>query len=239
MTLLYYTGCMASYRLDSIARSTIELLKKAGVEFTMLGEDEWCCGSVLLRTGNKELAKDVAQHNTEAFKEAGVDRVVTSCAGCYKTLKNDYPKLIGGNEIEVLSSPELILNLINDGKIKFNKTDKKVTFHDPCHLGRHSKVYDAPRDVLRSIEGLELVEMPRNRENSRCCGSGGGVQSGFKELAFKMADARIEEAAGTGAEIVTSPCPFCTFALSQAAERKGYDIKAVDFAELMLELIDN
>lgn len=238
MTVLYFTGCMAAYRLDSIAKSTIKLMQKAGVDFTMLGDEEWCCGSVLLRTGNRDLAEKVAKHNIEAFKNAGVDKIVTACAGCYKTLKNDYPELTGGNNIEVVSGPEFILHLIKDGKLKFKKTDKKVTFHDPCHLGRHSSVYDEPREVLQSVEGLELVEMPRNRENSRCCGSGGGVQSGFKELANKMADVRIEEAAGTGAEVVTSPCPFCTYALGEAAKRTNKGIEAIDFAELILEFIE-
>lgn len=238
MTVLYYTGCMASYRLDSIAKSTIELLKKAGVDFKMLGENEWCCGSVLLRTGNRELAREVAEHNVKAFKDAGIDTIVTSCAGCYKTLRNDYPELAGLDGIKVLSSPEFILELIKDGRIKLKSPGQKITFHDPCHLGRHSNVYDAPREVLKSIEGVELVEMARNRENSRCCGSGGGVKSGFGELANKMADVRIDEAEATGANIVTSPCPFCTYALDDAAKRNGRTIKAVDFAELMLELLE-
>jgi len=238
MTILYYTGCMASYRLDSIAKGTIKLLKKAGVDFTMLGDEEWCCGSVLLRTGNRELAREVAEHNVEAFRNAGVDTIVTSCAGCFKTIKNDYPELVGMDGIKVMSSPELILDLIEEGKIKLKSSEKKITFHDPCHMGRHSNVYDAPRDVLKSVEGVELVEMARSRENSRCCGSGGGVKSGFGDLANKMADVRIEEAAATGASIVTSPCPFCTYALADAAKRTGRSIKAVDFAELMLEFME-
>jgi heterodisulfide reductase subunit D len=204
----------------------------------MLGEDEWCCGSVLLRTGNRELAKEVAEHNVKMFKEAGVDEIITSCAGCYKTLKNDYPKLVGEFDIKVLSSPEYINKLVDEGRIKLKGSNTKVTFHDPCHMGRHSSVYDEPREVLTKIPGVELVEMPRNRENSRCCGSGGGVQSGFRELAHKMADVRIEEAADTGAGLVTTPCPFCTFALSQAAERTGKNIKVKDFAEFILDAVD-
>ena len=238
MTVLYYTGCMATYRMDSIARSTIELLKRAGVDFKMLGDEEWCCGSVLLRTGNRELAKEVAEHNVKAFKDAGADIIITSCAGCFKTLRNDYPKLVGMDGIRVMSSPEFILELIKDGKIRLRSSGKKITFHDPCHMGRHSNVYDAPRDVLKSVEGVELVEMARTRENSRCCGSGGGVRSGFGDLANKMADVRIEEAAETGATVVTSPCPFCTYALADAAKRNGKPIQAVDFAELMLEMME-
>jgi Fe-S oxidoreductase len=238
MTLLYFTGCMASYRIDSIVKSTIELLKKAGVDFKMLGDKEWCCGSVLLRTGNKELAREVAEHNIKEFKNSGIDTIVTSCAGCYKTLKLDYPELVGPNGIEVLSSPELIGKLIEDGKIKFDKSDLTVTFHDPCHMGRHSNLYDAPRDVLKSVEGLNLVEMPRNRENARCCGSGGGVQSAFKDLSHKIADTRINEAIGTGAEILTTPCPFCTYALAEASKRNGNKIKVMDFAEFVMELME-
>lgn len=238
MTVLYYTGCMASFRLENIAKSTIELLKKADVDFKMLGDKEWCCGSVLLRTGNKELAVETAKHNFEAFNASGADKVVTSCAGCYNTIRNDYPKLLGENGLKILSTPELINELIDAGKIKFKNTDLIVTFHDPCHLGRHSNVYEEPRKVLSSIEGLKLVEMPRNRENARCCGSGGGVQAAFKDLAHKMADTRILEATETGANIVTSPCPFCTYALKEAAERTGTGIQVKDFAEFILDLIE-
>jgi Fe-S oxidoreductase len=233
--IVYFPGCMATFRTKNIAKSTIELLGKAGVEFKLLGKDEWCCGSVLLRTGEQEGAKKTAEHNIQAFKDADANEVVTSCAGCFRTLKKDYQDLFGEQDFEVYHIVQFIKRLIDDGKLKFSKKDLKVTYHDPCHLGRHSKVYEEPRDILKSMPGVELVEMQRNRANARCCGAGGGVASAFKELAEDMADSRIEEAVETGAEVLVSPCPFCVYALKSAAERVNADIKVMDLVELLNE----
>ncbi|UCF07796.1 MAG: hypothetical protein JSW28_09175 [Thermoplasmata archaeon] len=231
--IVYFPGCMATYRAQDIAKSTMDLLRKAGVEFTLLGEDEWCCGSVMLRTGNTDAAEELKEHNIAAFKEAGADTVITSCAGCFRTLGTDYGKLTGEQDYEVRHILEFIKDLISQGKLKFPKTGKKVTYHDPCHLGRHSGMYEVPREVLTSVPGLELVEMERNRENARCCGAGGGVSSAFKDLSNRMADARLKDAEETGAEVLTSACPFCTHQLRQAAERNGSKMKVVDITELL------
>jgi len=235
--IVYFPGCMATYREQQIAETTIDLLKKAGVEFTMLGEEEWCCGSVMLRTGNKEVAQEMAEHNIAAFKKAGVDTVITSCSGCYRTIKTDYEKLTGSQDYEVKHVLELIKELIDQGKLKFPETKLKVTYHDPCHLGRHSEMYDIPRDVLKSVPGFELVEMERNRENARCCGAGGGVSSAYKDLSNQMADDRIADAEKTGAEVLTSACPFCTHQLRQAAERNNSKMRVLDITELLVEII--
>ena len=236
--IVYFPGCMATYRAKDIAKSTIELLRRGGVEFELMGEDEWCCGSVMLRTGNVDLADELRKHNLDAFKKHEADLVITSCSGCFKTIKQDYEKMTGSLDFEVRHVLEILKGLIEDGKLKFPKTEMKVTYHDPCHLGRHSGMYDIPRDILKSISGIELVEMPRNRENARCCGAGGGVRAAYRELSDKMADARIEEAMGTGAEVLTSACPFCTFALREAAERKGSKIKVLDLPELLMDIIE-
>lgn len=235
--IVYFPGCMATYRAKDIAKSTIELLKRGGVEFELMGEDEWCCGSVMLRTGNVDEAKELREHNLDAFQKHKADLVITSCSGCFKTIKHDYEKMAGSLDFEVKHVLEILKELIEGGKLEFPKTELKVTYHDPCHLGRHSGMYDVPRDILQSIPGLELVEMPRNRENARCCGAGGGVRAGYKELSDKMADTRIEEAMGTGAEVLTSACPFCTFALREAAERKGSKIRVLDLPELLIEIM--
>ena len=236
--ILYFPGCMATYRAKDIAKSTIELLKKADVEFTLLGEDEWCCGSVAFRTGNVDVGKEMMDHNVDAIKESGVDVVVTSCSGCFRTLKQDYEKMSGSSDFEVRHVLELLKELIDQGRLKFPETKMKVTYHDPCHLGRHSGIYEVPRDILKSIPGLELVEMARNRRNARCCGAGGGVRAGFPELSDKMADARLSEAEETGAEVLTSACPFCTFALREAAERNGSKIRVLDLPELLVEILE-
>ena len=235
--IVYFPGCMATYREQDIAKTTIDLLKKAGIEFTMLGEEEWCCGSVMLRTGNTDVAQEMAEHNIEAFKNAGADTVITSCSGCFKTIKSDYEKLAGPQDYEVKHVLEFIKDLIEEGKLTFPETKVKVTYHDPCHLGRHSGMYDIPREVLTSIPGLELVEMERNRENARCCGAGGGVSSAYKDLSNQMADDRIVDADKTGAEVLTSACPFCTHQLRLAAERKGSKMRVLDITELLMEIL--
>jgi heterodisulfide reductase subunit D len=228
---------MATYRAKDIAKSTIELLKRGGVEFELMGEDEWCCGSVMLRTGNADMADELREHNVEAFKNHEADLVITSCSGCFKTIKLDYEKMTGSLDFEVKHVLEILKELIDEGKLKFPDSNLKVTYHDPCHLGRHSGMYDIPRDILNNIPGLEFVEMSRNRENARCCGAGGGVRAGYKELSDKMADTRIKEAEETGAEILTSACPFCTFALREAAERNGMKIRVLDLPELLVEIL--
>jgi heterodisulfide reductase subunit D len=236
--IVYFAGCMATYREKNIAKTTIELLQKVGVKFTMLGKDEWCCGSVMLRSGNTKIVKKLMEHNVKAFKEVGANTVITSCAGCYRTFKQDYPKYLGELDFEIVHTPEYVLRLVETGKIKFKSMPKstKVTYHDPCHLGRHMNIYDPPRNVLSGIEGLELVEMLRSREQARCCGSGGGVSSGYKSLSMQMADTRLQDALNTNAEILTSACPFCTYALKSAAERaqiKDDKLKVMDFSELL------
>jgi heterodisulfide reductase subunit D len=229
---------MATYRAKEIARSTIELLKKAGVDFKLLGKDEWCCGSVLLRTGNTKIVKEMAEHNIEAFKKSDTAQVITSCAGCYRTLKKDYEEIFGKQDFEVVHIVDFLEKLIEEGKLKFPKVNMKVTYHDPCHLGRHMGVYESPRKILKSIPGLELVEMARNRQNARCCGAGGGVRSAFRDLSNKMADARLKEAEETGADVLTSACPFCTFAFRDAAKRNGSKMRVLDLPELLLEIVE-
>lgn len=244
--IVYFAGCMATYREQNIAKSTIKLLKKLESDLTMLGADEWCCGSVMLRSGNVEVAKKMIEHNVNAIKALGADTVITSCAGCYRTIKQDYPKYVGDLGFKVMHTPEYILSFIEANKLQLKPMENstKITYHDPCHLGRHMNIYDPPRKVLQSISGLELVEMPRSRENARCCGSGGGVASAYKNLSNDMADLRIQDAYQVGAQILTSACPFCTYALKSAAERVGgvqtgdtKQLKVVDFSELLYELL--
>jgi len=234
--LVYFPGCMATYRQKKTAESTIKLLKKAGLDFITLGEDEWCCGSILLRTGNEKLAKKVALHNIDALKKCNTKKVVTSCSGCYRTLKKDYPVLAGSIGFDVFHITELLDELISSGKLKMNAKNIKITYHDPCHLGRHSGIYDVPRKVLKSIPNIQLIEMKRIRENARCCGAGGGMSSAYKSLAMQIADTRFSEAEGTGAEILVTACPFCVYALADAAQRKKSNMKVMDFSEFINEV---
>ncbi|MHA1132507.1 MAG: (Fe-S)-binding protein [Candidatus Helarchaeota archaeon] len=232
-----YTGCTEPYRFPEILQNTIKILEKGAINYTILGSEEWCCGSVALRTGNRTLAKKLATHNFEALKKTGATHIITHCAGCYKTLKLDYKDLIPEFNLEVLHVTELIQALLKKGALKFtNNIPKKVTYHDPCHLGRHAEVYEAPRSILQQIPDLEFIEMNRIRENSWCCGAGGGLKSGFSDLSVQIAKGRIDEALDVGAEIITTACPFCLRNLQDAIKDLASEpaIQIVDLLDLVL-----
>ncbi|MHA1380106.1 MAG: (Fe-S)-binding protein [Candidatus Helarchaeota archaeon] len=231
--ILYFVGCTSSYREKELAKATLEILKKLEVDFTV-SKDEWCCGSPLIRTGQAEDAKKLIEHNIEQFKKMEIKKIVTSCAGCYRTLTKDYPDLkeIG---IEVQHISDFLLKQIKDNKLPLKEIPTKVTYHDPCHIGRHSGIYDSPRDVIKSIPGIELIEMKRNRENAWCCGAGGGVKSSFKDWAVDISVERIKEAEETEAEILLSSCPFCRRNLNDAIKKSGSTIKMMDIVEFLQE----
>ncbi len=234
--IAYFVGCTSSYREMNVAKSTAEILDSLGVEFNIL-KDEHCCGSPVYMTGQAEKAKLLAESNVKIFKDAGIEKIITSCAGCYRALKETYPNKFGlDHGIEVLHLPEFLLDKLNNEELKLTKAlNMKITYHDPCHIGRHMGVYEPPREILKKIPGIELVEMGRNKQNAWCCGSGAGVRSGFKELSGFAAEERIDEAKGTKAEALVSCCPFC---LNQFKNNiKNNEIKAFDIAELIKQAI--
>ena len=169
--LLYFKGCTAREKLNSIEDSTIELLNLAGIEFEELS-NESCCGSVLLRTGFKDEAIEQMKKNLKDLEGT----ILTSCAGCYKTLKYDYKDVLG-IDLDVIHISQLLDKLFEEGELNAHKSSLKVTYHDPCHLGRHGGEFEAPRNVIKRL--ATLVEMKNIKEQSRCCGSGGGVKSAY------------------------------------------------------------
>ncbi|OQC51074.1 MAG: CoB--CoM heterodisulfide reductase iron-sulfur subunit D [Euryarchaeota archaeon ADurb.Bin023] len=226
--VVYYRGCMALYREKNIADSTIKLLEKLNVSYALI--DEVCCGSVALRTGNKKIVKELAKENFEKIKKTGAKTVIFSCAGCLRAFMKDYPDLNDTN-LEFLHSSQYFLQKIKEGKLKLKDGRKlKVTFHDPCHMGRHLKIYEEPRDVLKRLPTIEFVEINNSKENSRCCGAGGGVKSIFGELSVSMAKERIDDARDVGAKIIVSTCPFCKRNLNDSLE-----MEVIDLSELLLE----
>ena len=234
--LAYFVGCTTSYREQKIAINTAEILNSLQVDFKILKE-EYCCGSPVYMTGQTEKAKKIAETNVNIFKNEGIEKIITSCAGCYRTLKETYPKKFGlDHGIEILHLPEFMLEKLNNNEVKFNNNvNMNVTYHDPCHIGRHMGIYEPPRDVLKNIPGINLMEMPRNKQNAWCCGSGGGVRSAFKDLSSFAANERIEEAKETTAEVIVSCCPFC---LNQfKANIKDDEIKTFDLSELINKAI--
>lgn len=218
--MLYFRGCTAREKQTDIAKATERLLEIAGVDFHTL-DDEKCCGSVLLRTGFTDEAAEQIKKNTEILKD---EKIITSCAGCYKTLKDDYEGL------DVIHISQLLDELIKEGKLKLSKSDLEVTYHDSCHLGRHSNVFDEPRNVINSI--ANLVEMENNHENSLCCGAGGGVKSAYPEIASQMAQSRIAQAKETGCKTLVTPCPFCKLNL------ENEDMEVLDLTEFLVKYGD-
>ena len=215
--MLYCRGCTAREKQTSIAEATEKLLNLAGVDYHIL-KDEACCGSVLLRTGFLKEAQEQIAKNSEAFKD---ETVLTSCAGCYKTLKEDY------ENIDVIHISQLLNNLISEGKLNFSKNDFNVSYHDSCHLGRHMEIFDDPRRVIESV--ADLVEMENNRENSLCCGAGGGVKSAYPEIADEMAKSRIGQAKDTECEILITACPFCKLNL------ENDEMEVLDLTEFLVK----
>ncbi|MBD3230127.1 MAG: (Fe-S)-binding protein [Candidatus Lokiarchaeota archaeon] len=237
--IFYFVGCTSSYRQKDLARQTVKLLNKLGVDYTV-SEDEWCCGSPAMRTGQLDEAKEVVDHNIDLIKNIGAKTVITSCAGCYRTLKEDFPRYADKLEgVEILHISEFLKKMLKEGKLDLSDKEfkAKVTYHDPCHLGRHSGVYDAPREIIKAIPGINLVEMPRNRENAWCCGAGGGVKAGFKEWSLEIASERVNEAEGTEAEYLLCACPFCKTGLTDAIEATNSDLKFLDIVNLLNEIL--
>ncbi|MEJ5293194.1 MAG: (Fe-S)-binding protein [Candidatus Methanosuratincola sp.] len=243
---IYFAGCTASYRRKQIARATVSLLQKLKVDFTVV-EDEWCCASPLLRTGQYDLAAKFVEHNKALPEKYGASTFITTCSGCYRTLGRDYTmdapegyadkygKMTG---VKVLHTTHLLEEMLNKGEIEFTGSfDKKVTYHDPCHLGRHAEVYETPRNVLKAVPGLQLVEMYRNRKFSYCCGAGGGVRGGFADYSLETAGKRVKEAEATGAELVTSACPFCYTNLADAIELNKSPLKMEDIVEIIEPIV--
>ena len=226
--LLYFRGCTAREKLNSITKATERILKHANINYETL-DDEQCCGSVLLRTGFLDDAIDQMNGNLKDFEGK---TIITSCSGCYKTLKEDYKKYLGA-DLKVIHISQLLEQLIKENKINLKHNDDlKVTYHDSCHLGRHAGEYEAPRNVIKTIS--DLVEMENIKEKSRCCGSGGGVKSAYGDLSNSIAKLRIKEAEETNADLLVSACPFCKLNLSQNSD----NMEILDLSEFVLEHLD-
>ncbi len=234
--VLYFVGCTAALtpQIQEVAIKTAKILNKCSVDFAIFGEEEVCCGSVAMRTGDRKAFKEIVDKNLALFEKSGIKTIVTSCAGCYRTLKKDYEGLLG--DIEIFHTIEFLDNYLEENKIELKKLDLKVTYHDPCHIGRHMKLYEAPRNILNKIS--TLIEMRTYREGAMCCGAGGGVKKGFSDLSLEIAKNRIKEAEDTGVKTLVSTCPFCYRNLSDAIEALSLDIKMVDLIELILEALD-
>ncbi len=240
--VLYHAGCMLSFDSDlwSVPRSSVEVLKAAGIDVGIMGKEENCCGGRSYELGYTGEFTKYAQHSIETFNGLGVSKVVTSCSDGYSFFKNLYPKLGIEMKFQVLHTVEYLDSLAKEGMIRFKReVPMKVTYHDPCHLGRHVSpgVYDPPRDLLKSMPGIELVEMERIRENAWCCGAGAGVSQANPDFALWTANERLKEAKATGAVALVTSCPWCERNFKDAAKRYGVDMAVYDVAEVVRKAI--
>lgn len=240
MDILYFPGCYLSYdpRLKKVAQATAGILNKAGVDFGILGAGESCCGESIRKTGNEELFKQLARENIKAFIDKGVKKILVSSPHCYHTFKNEYPEF--RVNFEVVHISRYLYQLIDEGRLRIEKEyRKKVTYHDPCYLGRHNGIYDEPRGVLKKIPGLELIEMAESREDGLCCGMGGGRVWMETPKSERFSNLRLEEAVEIGAgELVTS-CPYCITNFEDGRVVLNYDdfIEVKDITEILQEVI--
>ncbi|MHC4974162.1 MAG: (Fe-S)-binding protein [Planctomycetota bacterium] len=241
MEILYFVGCYYSYdpRMQKVAVATAEVLQKAGVDFGILGSEESCCGESIRKTGNEEVFKALARQNIKAFIDNGVKRVLVSSPHCYHTFKNEYPEFMV--HFDVVHMSEFLAELIESGRLEIDgELAKKVTYHDPCYLGRHNGVYDQPRDVLRNVSGLELVEMTDTRDDSLCCGGGGGRIWAETPKEERFSDLRVAQAKDAGADVLATSCPYCisNFEESKLALGEDEPLEIKDIVEVIHEALN-
>jgi len=233
---VYFVGCNASFfkALSGVPDAMVHILKAVGEDFTILGEDEWCCGYPLLLAGDIKGFKEVAMHNIEAIRARGARRVVFTCAGCYRVFKQFYGKLLNVElDFEVLHSTQLLHMLCVQGKLKPVESKIMVTYHDPCDIGRHGHIYLEPRRTLEFI-GCELVEMEKTGDESLCCGGGGLLKSSNLDLSSKIAVERAKQAARTGAKLIVTACPSCELSLREGIQAiKESKLKVLDIVEVV------
>jgi Fe-S oxidoreductase len=240
MEILYFPGCYLCYdpRLKKVARATADILNKAGINFGILGSKENCCGESIRKTGDEELFKRLARENIKTFIDHGVQKILVSSPHCFHTFKNEYPEFMVNFEVVHIS--QYLFELIQKGKLELTKAyGKKVTYHDPCYLGRHNEIYGEPREVLKKIPGLEMTEMADSREDSLCCGGGGGRIWMETPKGERFSDLRLEQAVGVGAEVLATSCPYCIthFEESRLALDDGKATEIKDITEIIQEVI--
>ena len=240
MEILYFPGCYLSYdpRLKKVARATADILNLAGVDFGILGPKENCCGESIRKTGDEELFRRLARENIKTFIDNGVKKILVSSPHCYHTFKNEYPEFMVSFEVVHIS--QYLSELISEGRLEPNKEyRKKVTYHDPCYLGRHNGIYEEPREALRKIPGLELNEMPDSRVDSLCCGGGGGRIWMETVKGERFSDLRLEQAMEASAEVLVTSCPYCiaNFEDSRLTLDVTENIEVKDITEIIREVI--
>lgn len=238
--ILYFPCCYPSYepRLKKVSQATANLLNKAGVDFGILGSKENCCGESVRKVGNEDLFKRLAKENIKTFIDHGVKKILVSSPHCYHTFKNEYSEF--KVNFEVVHVSQYLLELMKEGRLQpMKEYRKRVTYHDPCYLGRHNGIYDEPRELLKKVPGLELVEMADSREDSLCCGMGGGRIWMETPKAERFSNIRLEQALRAGAEELVTACPYCIsqFEDTRLSLKESEAIQIKDITEILQEVI--
>ena len=231
--VLFWVGCAGSYedRAKRVSKALVEILDAAGVSFAILGTEETCTGDSARRMGNEYLFQMLAQQNVETLNNYKVRKIVTNCPHCMNCLKNEYGDF--GGQYEVVHGSQLVSELIRAGRVKMSTAiPEEITFHDPCYLGRYNGAYEAPREILRSIPGIRLTELPRSRERGLCCGAGGGRMWMEEKLGTRINQERMREIADSGASSVGVSCPFCMVMIGNAKDEIGVATQPFDVLEL-------
>jgi heterodisulfide reductase subunit D len=228
--VVYITGCVSAYfpLAQKIPIALAEIMDASGVDFTLLGEEEWCCGFPLLGAGLMEMFEEFRTQNLAAVRARGAGTVVFACPSCYQMWREHYQ-----TELELLSAPEFLLRLVRAGKAPLTELPLTVTYHDPCDLGRGARVFEEPREVIRAIPGVTLVELPHSRENCMCCGGGGNLEMVDPELAAKIGKDKIDEVLATGAQAVVTSCQQCVRTMTSHVKRNKIQLEVLDIVQLL------
>lgn len=224
---------MSRFRTKSIADSIEKILSLMGVDYITLGDDEGCCGSILYRTGQIQDAVHVSKITVDKIRSLGVKEVLTGCPGCLRAMSQDYKIMLKDVPFRVRHISQLLFDMRYHLKPKLRPLNARVVYHDPCHLGRHIGIYEEPREVIKLIPNIELLEFKYNRSKALCCGSGGGVRSAFMEVSLEVANSTLSELP-EGVKTVVTACPFCRYNFS---ESNAKSIEVIDLPELLLKAL--
>ena len=240
MEILYFPGCYLSYdpRLKKVARATAQILNRAEVDYGILGAEENCCGESIRKAGDEELFKRLARANIKTFIDHGVKKILVSSPHCYHTFKNEYPEF--RVNFEVIHISQYLFELLQAGRLAINQEyGKKVAYHDPCYLGRHNGIFEEPREALRKIPALELLELPESRVDSLCCGGGGGRIWMETQKGERFSELRLQQALDIGAEVLATACPYCLtmFEDSRLTLDLSERLEVKDLTEIIQEVL--